>query len=545
MNIKPVENMFAKHVATNKLNIYMLTFSNLCKLLFNGFNTGNKIIRILLIALLHISLPLIIYSQKPTKVKLIRANDLKYDKRLGEKVQRLIGDVILKHDSTYLYCDSAYLYEATNSFDGFGNVHIKVSDTLNIYSNLLNYNGNTRIAELHKNVILIDKKATLYTEHLWYNRLTNIAYYHTGGRIVDKENELISKIGYYYTDWKEAFFRDSVVLVNPRYIMNTDTMMYNTETEISYFYGPTIITSDENFIYCENGWYDTRNDKSQFKENAYILTEEQKLRGDSLYYDRQLNYGEAYYNVSLTDTVQDMIILGEYGEFRKNDGYAFVTDSAVAILIDINDSLFLHSDTLWLNFDSAQNIEYLLGYYKTKFYRKDLQGMCDSLVYDFADSTIFLYKSPVLWSEENQLTADSVRIALSNNQIDTLALINSAFIISIDDTISMSTFNQIKGKIMTGYFRDNEMEKVKIFGNAESIFYVREETGGLLGINKTSSNDMNIYLSDNEVQIVTPIKNVDAHMYPDHELTPKDLSLKGFKWIEDRRPMRKEDIFVW
>ena len=174
-----------------------------------------------------------------------------------------------------------------------------------------------------------------------------------------------------------------------------------------------------------------------------------------------------------------------------------------------------------------------------------MQGKCDSLVYKFADSTIFLYKEPVLWSEKNQLTADSIWIAMANNQIDSLALINSAFIISVDDTLTASTFNQIKGKSMVGYFKNNAMEKVNIFGNAESVFYVREEEGGLLGINKTSSSDMTIYLTDNEIKAITSIKDVDAHMYSDPEFPEEARKLKNFIWIEGSRPKHKLDIYSW
>lgn len=486
-----------------------------------------------------------VLAQKPTKVKLVKANDLKYDKRLGTKVQRLIGNVILKQDSTLLFCDSAYLYELTNSFKGFGNVHIKASDSLNIFSDLLDYDGNSKMAELQYNVRLVETRATLYTEHLWYNRGDEIAYYLTGGKIVDSSNQLTSKKGYYYTELREAFFKDSVVLINEKYTMESDTLKYQTETEISFFYGPTTITSDENFVYCEKGWYDTKNEKSLFKKNAYIITEDQKLSGDSLYYNRLIDYGEAMSNVSLVDTVQNINIYGQYGEFTKRNGYAYVTDSAVAVMIDNNDSLFLHSDTLWILFDKEENVEFMLGYYHTKFFRKDMQGMCDSLVYSFKDSTIFLYNEPILWSEKNQLTADSVHIAMKNDQLDTLALINSCFIISMDDTISKNTFNQIKGKVMVGYFKDNDLSKISVFGNAESVFYIREENGDLIGVNKTLSSDMNIYLTDNELQKITPIRNVEAHMYPESELPEDDKKMKGFKWIEGQRPMKKEDIFRW
>ncbi|MCD4746915.1 MAG: organic solvent tolerance protein OstA [Bacteroidales bacterium] len=500
----------------------------------------SKIFRKIILIVLINFLTFFIYAQQTTKITLVKANDLKYDKRLGENIQRLIGNVILKHDTTYLYCDSAYWNEITNSFDGFGNVHIKVSDTLDIYGDILNYNGNTKIAELHKNVKLIDKRAILTTDILIYDRKTRIAHYFTGGKIVDDENVLTSKIGYYFTDRKEAFFKDSVVLVNPKYIMNSDTLMYNTVNETAFFYGPSTIVSEENYIYCENGWYNTQTDKSQFKKNAYLINNEQTLRGDSLYYDRVRGYGEAYDNVSIIDTVQDMIITGNYGEFLRKKGYAFVTDSALAILTDKNDSLFLHADTLIINFDSTQTAKNLFAYYKAKFFRRNIQGMCDSLVYKLQDSTINLYNEPVLWSNENQLTADSIKIIISNNEIDSMAMFNSSFIISKDDTAS---FNQVKGRNMIGYFKNNELSKIQVTGNCETIYFVREEDGNIIGINKALSANMMIFLLNNDIQTITYIDKPNAVLYPEKDLTQEELFIRGFKWIEDKRPLNKSDIF--
>lgn len=489
--------------------------------------------------------PLAGSGQKQTKIKLIRADDLKYDRSTGQNVQRLIGDVVLLHDSTYLYCDSAYLYEATNSFDGYGNVHIKVSDTLDIYSHLLYYDGNTKTAELIDSVRLVDKRATLTTDHLWYDRKTRIAWYLTGGRIRDEDNDLTSRKGYYYTNSKEAYFKDSVVLINPQYRMDSDTLKYNTVSEIAWFFGPTTITSDENLIYCEWGWYDTQTDKSQFSQNAWMTTEEQKLSGDTLYYDRNLDLGIATNNVRMTDTVHDILINGGYGEFRKRAGYAFVVDSAMGVLIDKHDSLFLHSDTLLIQFDTVEEkAERMLGFYKTKFFRKDLQGACDSLVYDFSDSTIFLYQNPILWAEENQLTADTINIALKNNEVDTLGLISSAFIISLDDSVS-DTYNQIRGKTITGYFRENQIVKVRVLGNSETIYFIREEDHSLIGINKTVASDMLIYLTDNEITTITYIRSPKGAVYPEERLTREELFLKKFQWMDYKRPLKKEDIFIW
>ncbi|MBN3034395.1 MAG: hypothetical protein JW861_02325 [Bacteroidales bacterium] len=485
-----------------------------------------------------------LFSQQAARIRLVGARDLRYDKRLGENIQRLIGDVILKHDSTWLYCDSAWLDEPNNNFDGFGHVRIKVSDTLNIYGDLLHYEGNTRIAELTGNVKLEDPQAILTTDHLWYDRNRGTAWYLTGGRIKDRENDLTSMKGQYLTHLKEARFSDSVVLTNPRYVMNSDTLHYHTETELSRFFGPTVITSDDNLIYCERGWYDTGNEKSRFWKNPFLVTGDQRLSGDTIYYDRMMDWGQATGNVFLTDTVQDVFIEGGYGEFSKRDGMAFVVDSAMAVLIEKKDSLFLHADTLLMHFDSLQQLKRMYGYYKAKFFRRDLQGMTDSLVYSYRDSTIMMYHRPVLWSEDNQMTADSAYIAMKNNQVDTMALMNNAFIASVDDPAAGS-FNQIRGKIFTGYFRDNQIVRIKVLGNSETIYWVREDNGSLIGINKTASTDMLIHLKDNDIQTITYIRDPKGAVYPENELTAEDLFLKDFKWHIERRPLKKADIFVW
>ena len=274
--------------------------------------------------------PAISFSQKTTKIDLINANTLEFDKKLGENVKRLIGSVVLKHDSTILYCDSAYLNSESNSVDAYGHVRIN-SGTVVINGEVLNYDGDARNAVMHRNVTMKDNKMTLTTDLLTYNTHTNIGTYTTGGKIVDPENVLTSQIGYYYANEKKFYFRKNVVLVNPKYTMRSDTLMYNTETDVSYFYGPTTIVSKENFIYCENGWYDTKNDVAQFNKNAYFKNKEQKLSGDSLYYDRKTGYGKALYNITAIDTVQKITVKGDYGEYWEKSGQTLVTKQAELI----------------------------------------------------------------------------------------------------------------------------------------------------------------------------------------------------------------------
>ena len=491
------------------------------------------------------------FSQNTTKIDLLGANSFEYAGKYGKDVKRLIGNVSFRQGGTVIYCDSAYLFDNTNSVDAYGHVRI-TSGSSNITSDLLKYNGNTKVAELHRNIIMRDNQMTLTTEHLNYNTNTDVANYYTGGKIVDGQSTLTSVIGYFYSNKNEFYFKNHVKLVNPEYTMNSDTMMYNTETETSYFYGPTKIVSKDNIIYCENGWYDNRNDIAQFNKNAWYNNKEQTLSGDSLYYERKNCIGKAIKNIKLVDTLQKTVITGDNANYNEKKGKTLITGNArLAQLMD-KDTLFLHADTLRALFDSTRMEKTLFAYHKAKFFKSDMQGLCDSLVYEFCDSSITLFKNPILWVQQSQLTADTVKIIIGKKEIQKMYLYNTSFIVSMDDTLQAKEkvldsihFDQVKGKNMIGYFKDGVLRKISVFGNGETIYFVKENDGSLIGINKAESVNMNIYAEDNAIKRIVFISAPTATLYPEKDLTVKELLLKDFHWYRDKRPQTKTDIFVW
>ena len=485
-------------------------------------------------------LPGISLAQKKSRVKVEHTDVQRYDAKLGKDKERLIGNVIFKQENTRFYCDSAYLNRKKNKFEALGNVHIIVGDTLDIYGEHLFYEGNTKDAELYDSVRLVDKNTVLTTDHLVYNRNTRIAYYDTGGKIVNKDNTLVSEKGYYHTSTKIFYFRKDVVLTNPNSETYSDTLVYNTNTEVAYFYGPTVIRGDDNIIYTEFGWYDTRNDLSKLLKRPSLSNSNQVITADSLIYDNLNAHGQAYGNVIISDTIYDVIIKGRYGELWDKKGVSFITDSALAITYDHSDSLFIHSDTLWVYFDKERNAKKLLAYYGVKFYKEDLQGSCDSLAYTMNDSTIRLFHSPIIWSGPNQLTADTISIAIVNNQPDSLVMYNSSFIISTD---TLDTYNQIKGRNMIGYFKNNDLVKINVDGNSQTVYYVREEDGYLIGINRAEASTMTIRLKNNQLRAIVYFSDAKETMYPEKDLPPAEQRLKGFVWKEELRPKEVADIF--
>lgn len=460
----------------------------------------------------------------------------------GRTINVLIGHVILIQDSTTIYCDSAILDRDYNTFDAYGNVHMVMSDSVELFGDKMFYDGNTKIGEVYDNITLIDDRATLYTNYLRYNRFTKTAFYNQHGKIIDGDNVLVSRLGYYFTDIDEFFFIDSVVVNTPNYIINADSMRYDSKTDFVYFIGPTTMTGDDEYLFARDGWSDTQNGITSLKDNAIVKQKQHILRGDSIYYERESGFGQVFKDAVLIDTEKNIIIQGEFIEYFKELSFAYATDSAQAIIIDGADSLFLHADTLRLEFDTANEAQRLRAYKAVKFFRESMQGACNLLIYDIIDSIINMKDDPVLWSDDNQLTSDSMKIFITNQTLDSLVLYENAFINSqLKDT---SQFNQIKGRNVIGYFHNNELVRIDVAGNSETIYYVRDEvTQGLIGINKALADNMIIRIKDRVMQSISYYKQPKMILYRESELLGADRKLDGFKWLIKKRPLTKHDIF--
>lgn len=480
-------------------------------------------------------------AQKGKKIRLVQADEAVYDKTLGEDVQRILGNAVFEHEGALMYCDSAHLNNSNNSMKAFSRVHIKSSDTLHLYGDSIYYNGDTKVAQVFDNVKLIDNQTTLTTDKLIFDRNTGVASYTTGGHIVNEDNTLDSKRGYYHTNSKDFFFRIDVILINPEYTIKCDTLEYNTQSKIARFKGPTNIIGEETDIYAENGWYNTDTDISEFNENARVRNGNQILTGDSLYYERKNGFGEAFRNIRVIDTVQNVIVYGQYARYDRSLGFTNITINPEAHLIDNNDTLFLHSEIIKATFDSEQKTKDILAYNHMKFYKSNMQGMSDSLAYSYSDSTLKMYFNPVLWTEANQLTGDSIHVRISKGNIDKMYLYNSAFLISKDS----SGYNQVKGRNMVGTFIENELVLLNVLGNSETIYWVREEDGTLTGINKASASNMDLSFKNRKARKITYLEKPTGGLYPQNDFSPAELILRDFIWYDEARPKDRYDIFRW
>ena len=324
--------------------------------------------------------------------------------------------------------------------------------------------------------------------------------------------------------------------------MTADTMDYNSKSEIAFFTGPSELTGDSLYLYCEKGWYDTKNDISRIWKNSVIDNRQQVIRGDSMYYDGLAGYGQSFRNTSITDTTNNIIVKGDYAWYYKTPERFLVTDSALFIQVSKKDSLFLHADTISAvtrTTPDGKNYRLMRAFFDVRIFSKDLQGKCDSLSYSFQDSVIRLYEKPVLWSDQNQLTADSMAIFTVNRQADRLELYNSAFVATqVDDM----RFNQVKGRSLTGYFRNNVLYKINITGNAETIYYLLDGDR-VVGINKAKCARIEIFVSEGKIASIYEYQNPEGTIDPPVAGSREISKLDGFIWLDRQRPRSITDLF--
>ena len=487
-------------------------------------------------------------EQKPAKSKvyLLHSDVLKKSPLNPDPdAQILIGNVAFRHDSVYMYCDSACFYEKTNSLEAFDNVKMVQGDTLFLYGDYLFYDGNTQIAQVRYNVRMENKNTTLLTDSLNYNRIYNLGYYFDGGTLMDEENVLTSEWGEYSPATKISVFNYDVKLVNPKFTLTSDTLRYSTATKIANILGPSDIVSDANHIYSELGFYNTQIGQAELLDRSVLTNEGKRLIGDSLFYDRVKGYGEAFDNVIMTDTVNKNMLTGDYCYYNELTKYAFATKKAVAVDYSQGDSLFMHADTLqmytyYLNTDSM--FRETRAYHKVRMYRADVQGVCDSLVFSSKDSCLTMYYDPILWNNNQQLLGEKIMIYMNDSTIDWAHIQNQALSV---EQLDSTSYNQVTGKEMKAWFQGGEMRKVDVIGSVRLVYYPMESDSTLIGMNVSETSLLNMFLENRKMKKMIMSPKSNGTLYPMLQRPPEKMKLDNFVWFDYIRPLDKEDIFKW
>lgn len=479
-------------------------------------------------------------------VYMLHADKTKGDEERLPDAIILVGDVQLRRDSMYMYCDSAYLFSKTNSVKAFGNVRMEQGDTLFLYGDYADYDGNANLARVRHNVRLEDKNTILETDSLNYDRNINLAYYFDGGTLFDEQSTLDSEWGQYDLTSKEAVFTDNVQLNNPQFLMNSDTLRYNTSTNVATIVGPTDILSGANTIYSTLGYYDTSKRRATLLHRSVVVNGNKELTGDTLYYDELSGYSEAMGDILYCDTVARNMFTGEYGYLNEITDSAYVTGKA--LVMDYSqgaDTLYMHADTIWAvsyNVDTDSTYRKVRACHRVRAFRTDIQAVCDSMVFDSRDSCMTMYKDPILWNAGQQLLGEEIKMYMDTASIDWVHIINQTLYAERLDT---TNYNQISGQEMKFFFNDKKLNEMQVIGSVQVRYYPLDEDSTLIGLNTTVSGKLSAFMKDGEVdKIVVPTK-ADGVFYPLSQVPADVRYLDNFAWFDYVRPRDKMDVFNW
>ncbi len=505
-------------------------------------------------------------QEEPKIIKIIQAGGSTQDQFNFPGANILVKKegirVHLFHEGALIKSDVSYFYPKENFFRANGDVIFTQGDSLKMTCDQIEYDGTSKLAKAWGKVVLERPDMNLKTDTLFLDRANSKAFYNSFGTIEDEKRKLTSIRGIYFMDEKKYRFISRVKIDDPEYLLNSQRLDYYTESDKAFFYGKTTIVGEEYDIYCEKGAYDTQLQRGNFQENAVIFYDNKEIRGDSLYFENEKNYAAATNNISVIDTLNKSVINGHYGEIFKAKDSAIITRRALAVNIIDQDSLYIHADTLIATGPTEKKI--LRGYYDVRIFKTDLRGKSDSLHLDQSTGLIKLLKlplsrkenqiltasqknkkNPILWFGRSQMSGDKIFLTsdMETKKLDSLKIIGNSWIIE-RDSISDTGFNQIKGGVLDGLFKEGELREIDVSKNTEVVYYMySDEDNELIGIDKTTCSRLKMVTRENQIEDITFFVSPDGNLFPDKDLPINERKLEGFIWREDERPNTIQELF--
>lgn len=555
------------------------------------------------------------------------------------QLQILIGKVKIRQGATLFFCDSLVWNEATNYMQAYGNVHIKEADSINIYSQYLQYDGARKIALFRKNVRLSDANSTLFTEEMEYDMNGKVGQYRNNGRIESKQTTLTSRQGYYYADIKDVYFTGNVKMSDPDVVLASDSLLYNTSSQVATFIAPTTIKSGNSIINTREGYYDLKLKKAKFGSRTRMQDSTSVMIANDFVFDEKSGLGEAVGNVLYKDTAQGLLLFSNRVFFHKINKNFLATEKPVLVTVQEQDSIFIAADTIYSGllkdiknlkkgyikaFDSStaindtdstamtaatdslpaagnvpltntvqtaasapatdtgatqpplssaitptntagnnisienklaakdtirqqitisDTLRFITAFRNVRIFSDSLQAVGDSLFYSGADSVFQLYYEPAAWSRSGQITGDTIFIYTQNKKPKRLYVAENGFMVQ-EVAAGPSYYNQVKGRVINGYFQNGELESVEASGSAESVYYIQDNDSAFVGMNRSKADRITLYFSNRNANRVKFTRSVEGTTHPIRKLPQAEKQLEGFRWEEFRRPKTKLDLFL-
>lgn len=530
-----------------------MTYNNI-KFLFKD---GHRIILLLVLCLF--GLCLVASSVVPRtkgkraaddeRVYLVHADELKYDAYgLNPHAQIAKGSVHFRHKGANLWCDSAYFFQEDNAMQAFGHVRFRQGDTLSLTCDYAEYDGMEQMMMARRNVVMKHRGRTLYTDSLNYDRLYSYAYFFEGGELVDGGDKLVADWGEYNTATKQAAFFYNVRMLSDKQVITTDSLYFDTEHSVAHVTGPSRITSDGSVINTENAYLNTETDQARFFSRSTITDKEKTITGDSLYHNSETGINEGFGNVVYTDTLNKNELICDRLFYNEKTGYGYATENV--LLKDFSqkpDTLYMHSDSLKIytyNINTDSVYRKVHGFRKVRVYRTDVQAVCDSLVFNSADSCLTMYHDPIVWNANRQLLGERIEVYMNDSTVRLARVIGQALSVELVD--KENHYDQVSSRVMDAFFTDGALRRLVSTGNVKSVYYISDDNDSTLSnLNYIETDTMRLFMTaERKLEKIWAPKAVGT-IYPMTQIPPERYKLPEFAWFEEIRPVNPADVFNW
>jgi len=497
----------------------------------------------------------------------------------------LYGDtVILTSGNQRLFAKDSLKYDLGTNIAYYNNGAILIQDSTYIVSKRGVYQLDNEVITFYKDVVVKDSAFILVADSLRFNTTTRIVTFISPTRITTDSSQIYCESGEYSLTTRDGYFSGNPQFDNNNHRSTAEVIKFEQSTGVINLKGNAKVIGDDQYAeaneinyntkskdielegeaYYREGVDEVRGDMIMFNEKTKVYTTSGRSRvnnppmiidADNLNFDQASGLGRAKGNVIWQDTSANISIQTDEAEYIQKDEYFKAYGSRPLFASDIEgDSLYLSADTLinqrMIRIDSiptdttdqllthSDTAQILKAFFDVRIYKSNFQAKCDSLHYNQKDSLFYLYKDPIVWSDTSQFIADTIKIQMKDDAIHRIYLIDDAFIINSPDEV---LFNQVKGRKITAYFLEGEIEKMHVEGNAETIYYALDETNNYVGVNKTVSSEMVIFFDKNEI---TRIKflDPDANLLPIRSTDHEALKIEGFNWRIEERPKSVTDL---
>lgn len=494
----------------------------------------------------------------------LRSDTLQFN--ASSRIVTFLAPTLIKQDSAKIYTEAGF-YDIPKKLAEFTRNPQYLKNDQRAWAKVMRYDGNLEEVTLIGDAHFLDSTTFATADRIRYNEKTDVTVLEGNAYIKDDKREIRGDTVTYDGKNETYATRGRTHIVDKDQILDADRVDYDKERELGIAQGNVFWKDTTENMTVIAGYAEHSKKKNYLKASGGKTGRPLLVRlvdGDSLFVSAdtlmslQVKPGTQDTAQVVLDTLQKSDKQPVNDKKKPNlpppaSRPNPATDGTPQPLFDTNlplrDTLLVKNDSLTVDSSLAQkppkpnedSIRMILAFHDVRIFKSDLQAVCDSLAYSSADSLFRLFTNPLIWSDTSQFSADTVNIQLANDKIDRIFMRENSFIINSPDEVF---FNQIKGKYATAFFDSSELRRVRVDGNAESVYYALDDDQAYIGVNKTICSEMLIFFGDNKVEGIKFYTAPKANLMPMKSTDHQALKMPGFDWQIEKRPRSVADILT-